>query len=114
MMLTDDKVTAIFCFVDDFLKAIGHREDGRRRVWDSEVITTALVSALYFGGHHGNAIGFMKTTGLVPNMLSKSRFSRRIHAVLALESKYRFYIFAKKRTWIVQNVRVPTGSEMGL
>jgi len=83
-MLTDDKVTAIFCFVDDLLKAIGHREDGRRRVWDSEVITTGLVSALYFGGHHGNAIGFMKTTGLVPNMLGKSRFSRRVHEVFGL------------------------------
>jgi len=83
-MLTNDKVTAIFCFVDDLLKAIGHREDCRRRVWDSEVITTALVSALYFGGHHGNAIGFMRDTGLVPEMLGKSRFSRRIHDVFDL------------------------------
>jgi len=53
-------------------------------VWDSEVITTALVSALYFGGHHENAIGFMKATGMVPNMLGKSRFSRRIHSVFGL------------------------------
>jgi len=37
-------------FVDDLLKGIGHLEDSRRRVSDSEVITTAIVSALYFGG----------------------------------------------------------------
>jgi|GEM_PF-5551795 len=36
MLLTDDKVTAIFCFVDGLLKAVGHSEDERRRVWDSE------------------------------------------------------------------------------
>jgi len=84
MILTEDKVTAIFCFIDDLLKAIGHREDIRRRVWDSEVVTTGLVAALFFGGHHENAIELMKTTGMMPNMLGKSRFSRRIHSVFGL------------------------------
>ena len=78
-MLTEDKIIGIYCIIDDILKGIGHKEDNRRKVSDSEIITTALVSALYFGGHIDNGRGFMKMTGLVPNMLDKSRFNRRLH-----------------------------------
>ena len=35
-MLSEDKIISIFCFVDDLLKGIGHLEDSRRRVSDSE------------------------------------------------------------------------------
>ena len=83
-MLTEDKIIRIFCIVDDILKGIGHFEDSRRRVSDSEVITTALVSALYFGGHLDNGRNFMKMTRLVPCMLDKSRFNRRLHCVSEL------------------------------
>jgi hypothetical protein len=78
-MLTEDKIIGIYCIVDDILKGIGYKEDSRRKVSDSEVITTAVVSALYFGGHIDNARNFMKMTRLVPNMLDKSRFNRRLH-----------------------------------
>jgi len=81
MKLSRDKVIAIYCIVDDMLKAIKHPEDIRRRISDSEVITTALVSAVYFGGHHDHAIGFMRATGMIPEMLSDSRFSRRVHKI---------------------------------
>lgn len=80
-MLTEDKVIAIYCIIDDILKGIRYSEDSRRRVSDSEVITTAIVSALYFGGHIDNGRGFMKMTGMIPAMLNKSRFNRRLHQV---------------------------------
>lgn len=79
MKLSPDKIIGIYCIVDDMLKAIQHPEDKRRRISDSQVITTALVSAIYFGGHHDHAIGFMRTTGMIPGMLSSSRFCRRVH-----------------------------------
>lgn len=78
-MLTEDKIIRIYCIVDDILKSIGHTEDSRRKVSDSEIITTALASALYFGCHLDNGRGFMKMTKLVPAMLDKSRFNRRLH-----------------------------------
>jgi len=78
-MLNEDKIIALYCIVDDLLKGIGHREAPGRKMSDSEVIATALVSALYFGGHLDNGRGFMKMTGLVPGMLDKSRFCRRLH-----------------------------------
>lgn len=46
---------------------------------DAEVITTVVVSALYFSGHHDNSCQFMKAQGYIPQMLSKSCFSRRVH-----------------------------------
>jgi hypothetical protein len=78
-MLTEDKIISIYCIVDDILKGIGHKEDIRRKISDSEIITTALVSALYFGGHIDNGRNFMKMTRLIPGMLDKSRFNRRLH-----------------------------------
>jgi hypothetical protein len=80
-MLTEDKIIRIYRIVDDILKGIGHSEDSRRKVSDGEIITTALVSALYFGGHLDNGRGFMKMTKLVPAMLDKSRFNRRLDQV---------------------------------
>ncbi len=46
-MLNEDKIISIFCLVDDLLKSIEHKEHAFRKVGDSEVITTAIVSALY-------------------------------------------------------------------
>ena len=83
-MLCEDKIITLYCIKDDLLKATGHKEDRRRKVSDSEVITTALVSALYIGGHQDNAKQFMKMTKLVPNMLDKSRFNQSLHDVTEL------------------------------
>jgi hypothetical protein len=83
-MLNEDKIIAIYCFVDDLLKGTGRQEDVRRKVSDSEIITSAIVSALYFGGHLDNGRHFMKMTGLSPLMLDKSRFNRRLHALADL------------------------------
>jgi hypothetical protein len=80
-MLSEDKIIAIYCFVDDLLKGSGRQDDVRRKVSDSEIITTAIISALYFGGHLDNGRQFMKITGLSPLMLDKSRFNRRLHAL---------------------------------
>ena len=78
-MLSENKIISIFCFVDDLLKAIGHQEDCRRKVSDSEIITTAIVSALYFGGHHDHGRQMRRMTAMIPAMVDKSRFNRRLH-----------------------------------
>jgi hypothetical protein len=49
--MLQDKVIGTYCLVDDILKGIGHYECRERKVSDSEVITTAIVSALYFKGN---------------------------------------------------------------
>lgn len=83
-MLSDSKIIALYCIVDDILKALRHTEDCRVRINDAEIITTAFVSALYFGGHQDNARHFMKLKGYVPDMLDKSRYCRRLHRLSEL------------------------------
>lgn len=78
-MLSDTKIIALYSIVDDLLKGLRHPEDAQVRVSDAEVITTAFVSALYFGGNLEVACHFMKLKGYVPRMLEKSRYCRRLH-----------------------------------
>jgi hypothetical protein len=80
-MLCKDKIISIFCLIDDILKGINHQEDIRRRVSDSEIILTAIVSSTSFYGNHYSAVKFMKQYGFIPEMLDKSRFNRRLHKI---------------------------------
>jgi hypothetical protein len=73
-----DSTLAIYCFVDDFLKASGHTEDIRVEVTDSEVITIAISAMLHFGGNFQRARLILHELGLVKRLLSRSRFSRRV------------------------------------
>ena len=82
-----NKAIALYTIIDDLLKGIGHKQDPRAKMSDSEVITTMLIAAMEFGGNFKKAMDFMKQTGLIPNMLSKSRFCRRAHALAELVSQ---------------------------
>jgi len=73
-----DRTTAIYCFVDDLLKAVHHTEDARCEVSDSEVVTTAIVAMLWFDGNFESSRTFLHSAGMMPRMLSRSRFSRRV------------------------------------
>lgn len=78
-MLND--IITIYAIVDDLLKGIGHSEDIRRQMSDAEIITTGLIAAIFFNGNHTNACSYMQDHNLIPNMLEKSRFNRRLHNV---------------------------------
>ncbi len=73
-----DRTLAIYCFVDDLLKAMRHREDARCQVSDAEVITSALCAMLWFGGNFERSRSFLHSSGMMPRMLSRSRLSRRL------------------------------------
>lgn len=73
-----DRTLAIYCFVDDMLKALQHREDTRCKFADAEVITCALCAMLWFGGNFESSRSFLYSSGMMPRMLSRSRFSRRV------------------------------------
>jgi len=78
---------AIYCFIDDFLKASGHREDIRVEVTDAEVITIALVAMLHFGGNFEKSRLVLHELGLIKRLLSRSRFSRRMNRLADLIQK---------------------------
>ena len=44
------QITAIYCLCDDVLKALHHYEDLQCQITDAEVMSTAIVAVLFFGG----------------------------------------------------------------
>jgi len=75
----DDKIIATFCLCDDLLKAMHHHEDRQCQMNDAEIMTTAFVASLFFRGNHESARAMLQQHGSIPQMLSKSRLSRRLH-----------------------------------
>jgi hypothetical protein len=72
------KTVAIYVFLDDIFKSMQHKEAINRKTTDSEIVTILLIAAGYFGGNIEKAISFVHSTGLMPTMLNKSRFNRRM------------------------------------
>ncbi|NEO30432.1 MAG: IS982 family transposase [Symploca sp. SIO3C6] len=75
-----NEIITVYAITDDLLKAIGHEDDCRREMSDAEIITTAVCAAMFFNGNHTQACCYMKDHNLVPGMLKKSRFNRRLHS----------------------------------
>ncbi len=84
-----NEIITVYAIIDDLLKAIAlqgtalraiaHDEDCRRDMSDAEIITTAVCAAMFFDGNHNKACSYLKDHNLIPNMLGKSRFNRRLH-----------------------------------
>jgi Transposase DDE domain len=75
----DYQIILVYCLCADLLKALQHKEDRQCQMSDAEVMTAGLVAALYFGGKHKLACTFLQEQGYIPQMVSKSQFSRRLH-----------------------------------
>jgi hypothetical protein len=80
----DTTIVAVYVICADLLIALHHSNDCRAEVTDAEVMTTTLVAMLYFNGNFEKARVFMTDMGYIPNMLSKSRFNRRLHRIKPL------------------------------
>ena len=77
----EEKIIAVYCLSADLLKAFAHHEDRQSTMSDAEVMTVAIVAALFFGGNYELARAMLKEQGYMPKMLSKLRFSRRLHRI---------------------------------
>lgn len=86
------KTIAMYVFFDDLLKIMHHQEPSHRKTVDSEIATVVLIAAQYFGGNIEKSICFVRSTGLMPDMLSKSRFNRRMHAIGELLAELFFHV----------------------
>jgi hypothetical protein len=75
-----EKIITLYCFFDELLKALGHRDDKQARVSTAEVMTIAAVAAELFTGNQQKALEMLIGHGYV-KPLSKSRFNRRLHRV---------------------------------
>jgi hypothetical protein len=73
----------------DVLKAMNNQEDKQTKMTDAEVITVAIVTAIKCGCNFEKARKDLAKPYYIPEMLSKSRLNRRIHAL----SYYIYVIF---------------------
>ena len=76
----NEQVIAIYCFVDDFLNKTRFKDESKKKIKDSEILTTAFVAGIYFGGNMVKACNYIKTHQGV-NMIDKSGFNRRLHGL---------------------------------
>ena len=74
------KIITIYCFFDEFLKALGYRDDTQARLSTAEVMTIAVVAAEFFTGNQQKALDFLTSHGYIAPF-SKSRFNRRLHRI---------------------------------
>ncbi len=74
-------IVAFYTLCDDLLIEHGYQDDPRAKMSAAEVMTTALVAAELFGGNQQMARQLLKEQGYIPNMLSKTRFNRRLHQI---------------------------------
>ena len=101
-----------YCLCDDLLISVGHKDDPQSRMSTAEVMTTALTAAAFFSGGHEKAGCFLGEYGLIPDMLSKSQFSRRLHRIP--ESLWRTFMEMNARaadnplkTYLIDSFPVP-------
>ncbi|MCA1731947.1 MAG: IS982 family transposase [Actinobacteria bacterium] len=110
----DDTITTIYCSCDEFLKAIGHRDDPQVHLSTAEVMTVPLVAATFFGGNTDETRSFLSEYGYMPDMISKSRLNRRLHAIELVLWQGLFALLAElfkqrnaEQTYVVDSLAVP-------
>lgn len=77
--MNDTIIVTSYSIIDDVMKACGHQDHVLAQASDAEVLTVAVVAALYFGNHHERAVVVMGRLGYLSGALSVSRFNRRLH-----------------------------------
>ena len=90
-----NEIITVYCICDDYLQTIGHKDHHQARMSTSEVLTTAIIAARFFGGNYEKSRIFLLEHNYIPNMLSKSRFSRRLDSIDQSVFKGIFLILAK-------------------
>ena len=77
----EDTIVTTYYLCDEFLKAVGHRDDPQVRLSTAEVMSVALIAASFFGGNVESTRSFLDEYGYIEKAISKSRFNRRLHAI---------------------------------
>ena len=82
--MDDIRIITVYCIIADVLRSLDHQSHKLAQVTDAEILTIAVVSAMYFQNHHERTLFVMKGMRYITKPLSISRFSRRLHALAQL------------------------------
>jgi hypothetical protein len=77
----DEQIIFIYCICSDLTASLGIRNDPQCKMNSAEVMTVAIVAALFFGGNFSQSRSLLKSHGYIRNMLSESRLNRRMHEI---------------------------------
>lgn len=77
----DTCIVLVYCLCDDLLKWQHHRDDPQCSLTDAEIMTIAIVSALYYGGNQALSRTMLAEHGYIKHKISRSRLSRRLARV---------------------------------
>lgn len=89
------KIILIYCICDDFLSAFGLKDDKQCRMTSAEILTVAIVAALFFNGNFARTRLVLKCDGYISNMLSEGRLNRRLHEIDSCIWKSIFHAIAQ-------------------
>ena len=98
----DNEILTIYCLCDDLLISVNHHDHPSCLMSSSEVMTVALTAVLHCGGNYALARYWLHKPDLMPVMLSKSRFSRRLYRV---EQHFMLLFYLLAEVWKVNNDR---------
>lgn len=105
-----ETIITLYYFFDELLKALDHQDDEQAKVSTAEIMTVAAVASEFFTGNHQKSLDFLTSHHYIP-AFSKSRFSRRLHAIPETLWQFAFHVLAqvKKRsaTFLVDTFPVP-------
>ena len=73
----EQRIIAIFCLIDEFLKEIGHKDDKRAYISSSEVLLIGYLAVSDFNGNYSKAHEYIMSMRLVKT-IEYSRFIRRL------------------------------------
>jgi len=76
----ENYIIAIYCFVDDYLKVSGQKDEKLRKTSDAEIILAAIVSARYFGCNLVKSRMYLQAH-YGCKFIDKSGFIRRLHGL---------------------------------
>jgi hypothetical protein len=80
--MNDTLIVTVFVVIDDLMRALGHRTHCLAGASDAEVLTVAVIAACQCQNHHERTLLLMQERGYLSGALSRSRFNRRLHALM--------------------------------
>lgn len=75
------QVITVYCICDDLVNFFDIKDDIQVKMSTAEILTTAITAAMFFGGNQERARTFLQEYHYIANMLIKSQFNRRLHAI---------------------------------
>lgn len=108
--MSDAVIVTVYVVIDDVMRALGHRSHPATQLSDAEVLTVAVVAALYFQNHQARALQGLSGLGYLTGCLSASRFNRRLHALgdwLRLLLELLGEVFAVGEAFVLDSLPVP-------